>query len=129
MSNREADASGSAGWLTPEKTIFSICAALALPVVYFLTERLGTITYPATFATLAIVFMPPFVYRSYWPDSYDMPRAAGWGAVAGTVVAGQLLAIIFLSVPVLGGDGAVLLAFAAVVAADYAVARFVIGSR
>ncbi len=128
MSNREADASGSAGWLTPEKAIFIVCAAIALPVVYFLTERLGTITYPATFATLAIVYMPPFVYRGYWPNSYEMPRAAGWGLVAGMVVTAQLLAVILLAVPILGGDGAVLLAFAAVVGVDYAAARFVIGN-
>jgi hypothetical protein len=127
MSNREVDASGSAGWLTPEKAIFIICAAIALPVVYFLTERLGTITYPAIFPTLAIVFIPPFIYRSYWPNSYEMPRAAGWGLAAGIAVTAQLLAVVLLAVPVLGGDGAVLLAFTAVVAVDYAVARFVIG--
>jgi hypothetical protein len=128
MSNRQVDASGSPGWWTPEKAIFAVCAAMALPVVYFLTERLGTITYPAIFPTLAIVFMPPFIYRSYWPTSYEIPRAVGWGLVAGAAVTAQLLAVIRLTVPTLGGDGAVLLAFAAVVAVDYAVARFVIGN-
>ena len=127
MSNREADASGPAAWLTPEKAIITVCAAIALPVVYVLTERLGTVTYPAIFPTLAIVFMPPFVYRSYWPNRYDLPRAAGWGLVAGIAVAAQFLAIILLAAPSLGGDGAVLLAFGVVVPVDYAIARFVIG--
>ncbi|SDF02265.1 hypothetical protein [Halorientalis regularis] len=127
MSNREADASGSTGWLNPEKAIIIVCAAIALPVVYFLTERLGTITYPAIFPTLAIVFMPPFVYRSYWSNRYDVVRATGWGLVAGIAVAAEFLAIIFLAAPALGGDGAVLLAFGIVVPVDYAVARFVIG--
>ncbi|AQL43400.1 hypothetical protein BV210_12170 [Halorientalis sp. IM1011] len=128
MSNREADASGPADWWTPEKAIFLVCAAIALPVVFFLTERLGTVTYPAMFATLAIVFLPPFVYRSYWPKTYDTSRAAGWGLVTGIAVAAQLLAVIVLAAPLLGGDGAVLLAFAAVVGVDYALARFVIGN-
>lgn len=127
MSNREADASGPTAWLTPEKAIITICAAIALPVVYFLTERLGTVTYPALFPTLAIVFMPPFVYRSYWPKRYDVVRATAWGLVAGIAVAGQFLAIVLLAAPSMGGDGAVLLAFGVVVALDYAVARFVIG--
>ncbi|WP_424017786.1 hypothetical protein ACOZ4N_18240 [Halorientalis pallida] len=127
MSNREADASGPTEWLTPEKAIITVCAAIALPVVYVLTERLGTITYPAIFPTLAIVFMPPFVYRAYWPNRYDLPRAVGWGLVAGIAVAAQLLAVILLAAPSLGGDGAVLLAFGVVVPADYAIARFVIG--
>ncbi|MFB6084596.1 MAG: hypothetical protein ABEJ94_10165 [Halorientalis sp.] len=127
MSNRQADAAGPAAWLTPERAIFVVCAAVALPVVYALTERLGAVTYPAIFPTLAIVFLPPFVYRRYWPERYDVGRAAGWGLVAGVAVAAQLLAVIVLAAPTLGGDGAVLLAFVAVVAVDYAVARFVIG--
>ncbi|RXK51972.1 hypothetical protein [Halorientalis pallida] len=127
MSNREADASGPTGWLNPEKAIIIVCAAIALPVVYGLTERLGTITYPAIFPTLAIVFMPPFIYRSYWPTTYDVVRATGWGLLAGIAVAAQFLGVILLAEPTLGGDGAVLLAFGVVVPVDYALARFVIG--
>jgi len=113
---------GDRQWLTDTNAIITIALLAALPVVVGLVEIAGAGLRFVFLTTLAVGFLPAYVY-SKLPQQYSPDRAAIWGLGVSVLVLGVLTGVWFASVGPLGSDGASILAFLVVTGGCYAVLR------
>jgi hypothetical protein len=108
-------------WLRDETIVLGVAALLALAPAYLLWVAFGDTVRVVFLVALAVALLPSLVYRRFWPERLTPLRAAGWSAVAATVVAIELAALMVVVTRVLAPDAAVIVAFAAVVLGNYVV--------
>ncbi|WP_247010019.1 hypothetical protein [Halorientalis litorea] len=108
-------------WLRDETIVLGVAALLALAPAYLLWVAFGDTVRVVFLVALAVALLPSLVYRRFWPERLTPLRAAGWSAVAATVVAIELAALMVVVTRVLAPDAAVIVAFAAVVIGNYVV--------
>lgn len=102
-------------WVTDTNAILIVGFVLALPAVVALDWFAGGNTQAVFLTTLAVGFLPVYLY-SKLPQRYDLHRATGWGlAVALAVLA--VLGVVWIALRgVLGDDGAITVGFVVVLA-------------
>lgn len=101
---------GASGWLTDRRAILVTGFLLALPAVVVLDMVSGGNLRLVFLTTLAVGFLPPYMY-SKLPQQYGLDRAVPWGlAVAAAVLAVDVAVWAGLR-GLLGEDGASVVAF------------------
>jgi len=113
---------GSGGWLTDKTAILLIGLLLAMPAVVVLDTVSGGNLRLVFLTTLAVGFLPPYVY-SKLPQRYSLDRAVPWGLAVAVVILAVDVAVWATLRGVLGPDGSSIVAFLVVLVGCLALVR------